>query len=184
MLLGYNSYKSVCKPRKFDFSESEGSGTRLHALMHNLHYGFVLRLQVHLMNKISMPQTCLSYKKGTRLLVAIYGRHLAIVQHNTNFITVHSRVTVGSCLMEYKYKLLCQFAHAVAHRMLYTSILSIRMTLLHGHTNSLKKVVVFFQFAIVCLQSYWVPVFGVSSRLSATVALFCCKITVSCSGSV
>ena len=167
MLLGYNSCKSMCKPKKFDFSESEGSGTRLHAL---IHYGFVLRLQVHLMNKISMPQTCLSYKKGTRLLVTME----AIVQHNTNFITVHSRVTVGSCLMEYKYKLLRQFAHAVAHRMLYTSILSICMTLLHGHMNSLKKG--FFQFAIVCLQSYWVPVFGVSSSLLATVALFCFKI--------
>jgi len=48
-------------------------------------------------------------------------------RHNTNFTTVHSRVTVGSCSKEYKYKLLCQFAHIVAHKMPHTSISSIYM---------------------------------------------------------
>ena len=53
-----------------------------------------------------MSQTCLyniSYKKATRLCTTTsrYKWHLAIVQHNTNFATVLSQVTVGSCLVEY-----------------------------------------------------------------------------------
>ena len=33
--------------------------------------------------------------------------------HNTNLATIHSQVTIGSCLMEYEYKLLCQFTTTV-----------------------------------------------------------------------
>ena len=39
--------------------------------------------------------------------------HLAIVQHSTNFATVHSQVTVGDCSVEYEYKLSRQFTAAV-----------------------------------------------------------------------
>ena len=42
-------------------------------------------------------------------------------------------------LLEYEYKRLCQFACAVAHRMLYTSVLSICTTSLQGHTKSFGK---------------------------------------------
>ena len=64
-----------------------------------------------------------------------YRGHLALVQHNTNFTTVHSPVTVGGCSVKYKYKLLCQFACFVVHRMLYTSVFSICTTLVQGHTK-------------------------------------------------
>ena len=37
--------------------------------------------------------------------------------------------------MEYEYKFLQQFARVVAHRMPYTSVLSICTTLLQGHTK-------------------------------------------------
>ena len=59
-----------------------------------------------------------------------------IVWHNTNFITVHSRVTIGGCSMKFEHKIEHQFAHAIAHRMPYTSILFICMTLLQGYTKS------------------------------------------------
>ena len=49
--------------------------------------------------------------------------------------TVHSRVTVRGCSVEYEYKFLHQFARVVAHRMPYTSVLSIYTTLLQGHTK-------------------------------------------------
>ena len=60
------------------------------------------------MNKISMSQTCLyniSYKKATRYLQqpSCYRGHSALVQHNTNFAIVHSRVTVGGNLVECEY---------------------------------------------------------------------------------
>ena len=66
-------------------------------------------------NKISRSQTCLYsifYQKRYRIYTTIsrYRGHSAIVWHSTNFATVHSRVTEGGCLMEYKYKLLCQFS--------------------------------------------------------------------------
>ena len=65
-----------------------------------------------------------------------YRSHSAIVQHDTNLATVYSQVTVGSCLVEYEYKLLCHLVcDHVLHRMLYTSILSICTTLLQGHTK-------------------------------------------------
>ena len=67
-----------------------------------------------------------------------YRGHSAIVQHNTNVATVHSRVTVGGCSVEYEYKLLRQFARVVAHRMPYTSILSICTTSLQGRTNPVR----------------------------------------------
>ena len=83
-----------------------------------------------------------------------YRGHSAIVQHNTNFATVHSRVTVGGCSVEYEYKLSHQFAHVVAHRMPYT-YLFIR----HRCRATRSVFEKFFQFAVVCLQSYWVPIF-------------------------
>ena len=76
-----------------------------------------LRLRVLFMDKISMTQTCLyniSYQKATGFFTTSrYRRNLAIVWHNTNFATAHSRVTVGSCSVEYKYKLLHQFTTMV-----------------------------------------------------------------------
>ena len=100
-----------------------------------------------------------------------YREHSVIVQHNTKFATVHSQVIVGSCSVEYDYKLLHKFAHIVAHRMPYTSNLSFFPTLPQGHT---KRFLIFFQFAIVCLRSYWIHILQVSSNLSATATLFCC----------
>ena len=65
-----------------------------------------------------------------------YERHLVIVRHNSKFATVHSRVTVSGCSIEFEYNFLRQFSHAVACRMPYISILSICMTSLQGHTKS------------------------------------------------
>ena len=92
------------------------------------------------MNKISMSKTCLynfSYIKATGYLqqpVTTEGIS-ATVQPNTNFTTVHNRVTVGGCSVEYEYKFLRQFGRVVAPRMPYTSVLSICMTSLQGHTK-------------------------------------------------
>ena len=91
-------------------------------------------------NKINMLQPCLyniSYKKSHRIFTTTshYRGHSAIVRHNTNFATVHSRVTVGGCSMKYEYKFLRQFTH-VARRMPYTSVLSVCTTSLQGHTKS------------------------------------------------
>ena len=71
---------------------------------------FTLRYGYIFMNKISMSQTCLytiSYQIATGFFTPTshYRGHSAIVGHNTNLATVHSRVTVGGCLMEYEYKL-------------------------------------------------------------------------------
>ena len=125
------------------------------------------------MNKISMSKTCLynfSYKKlpdiyNNQSLRRAFSYSSA---YNTNFATVHSRVTVGGCSVEYEYNLLLQFARVVAHRM-YTSVLSICTILLQGHTK-------FFQFAVVCFQSLSVPVFRIFSSLSAIAAQFCSEI--------
>ena len=69
------------------------------------------------MNKISMSQTCkynISYPKSHRIFTTSrYRGHSAIVQHNTNVATAHSQVTVGSCSVEYEYKLLRQFTTTV-----------------------------------------------------------------------
>ena len=51
------------------------------------------------MNTIGMSQTYL-YN-----ITSHYKGHLAIVQHNTNFTTVHSQLRVGGCSVEYEYKL-------------------------------------------------------------------------------
>ena len=99
-----------------------------------------------------------------------YRGHSAIVQPNTDFATVHSQVTEGGCSVEYEYKLLHQFAWAVAHRMPYTSILSICATSLQGHTKCFWKKN--FPVHRSCFRSHWVPVFQVSSSLSAIAALF------------
>ena len=66
------------------------------------------------MNKISMSQTCLhniSYEKANGVLQQLVPTEG--VQHNTNFATVHSQVTVHGCSMEYEYKLLRQFSTTV-----------------------------------------------------------------------
>ena len=70
------------------------------------------------MNKICMSQTCLfniSSKKlpgfdqqktvATEGYIPLY----TSLAYNTNFTTVHSWATVGSCLVQYEYKMLCQF---------------------------------------------------------------------------
>ena len=104
------------------------------------------------MNKISMLQPCLS---TTFLQQPVATEGICL------FATVHSQVTIGSWSMEYKYKLLHQFAWFVAHRMFYLFV--------WHHCRAkwrLKK----FQFGIVCLRSYWVLVLQVSCSLSATAA--------------
>ena len=92
------------------------------------------------MNKIISYMFKLVYKLPDVLHqpVTMEGIRL-VVRHNTNFITVHSRVTIGGCSMKFEHKIEHQFAHAIAHRMPYTSILSICMTLLQGHTKSFLK---------------------------------------------
>ena len=88
--------------------------------------------------KISMSKTCLFFLPKSYWIFTTtshYRGHSAIVQPNTNFAIVHSRVTVGGCSVEYEYKFLRQFARIVAHRMPYTSVLSICTTLLQGHTK-------------------------------------------------
>ena len=62
------------------------------------------------MNTISMSQTRLYNISYQRIFTTIshYRGHLAIVQHNTNFATVHSQVTVGGCSVKYECKLLRQ----------------------------------------------------------------------------
>ena len=66
----------------------------------------ILRLWVHVpeqnqyvTNLYVLPKswnfTITSHHRGIRLLV----------QHNTNFSTVHSQVTIGGCSVEYDYKL-------------------------------------------------------------------------------
>ena len=59
--------------------------------------------------------------KATTIFITTshYRRHLAIVWHNTNFATVHSRVIVGGCSVEYEYKFPCQFARIVAQNAIY-----------------------------------------------------------------
>ena len=58
----------------------------------------------------------------------VNGVTIRLVWHNTNFATVDSQVTVCGCSVEYEYKFLRQFAHVVAHRMPFTSVLSICTT--------------------------------------------------------
>ena len=97
------------------------------------------------MNKISMSQTCMynfflqkSYQIFTT--TSRYRRHSAVVWYNSKFATVHSRVTVGGCSMDFEYNFLCQFARAVAHTMLYISVLdSICTASLQGHTKRFWK---------------------------------------------
>ena len=57
--------------------------------------------------KVTGGQTCLySISYAIRFSTTSHYRgHSAIVWHNINFTTVHSRVTVGSCLVECEYKL-------------------------------------------------------------------------------
>ena len=61
------------------------------------------------------------YQKGTGFFTttSCYRGHSAIVQHNANFATVHSPVTVGDCSVEYEYKLLCQFTTMVVRTRWY-----------------------------------------------------------------
>ena len=51
---------------------------------------------------------CITFPTKSYWIFAItnyYWRHLALVWDNTNFTTLHSRVIVASCSVEYKYKL-------------------------------------------------------------------------------
>jgi len=50
------------------------------------------------------------------------------VRHNTNLATVHSRVTVGGCWMEYEYKLLRQFTTTVGGTRCYLWLKRARAT--------------------------------------------------------
>ena len=91
-------------------------------------------------NRISRSQTCLYsifYQKRYRIYTTIsrYRGHSAIVWHSTNFATVHSRVTEGGCLMEYKYKLLCQFSTAVGGTRWYLWLKQSHSNSLQGHTK-------------------------------------------------
>ena len=63
-----------------------------------------------------------SHQKATRFFTTTshYGRHSVIVQHNSKFATVHSRVTVDGYSMEFEYNFLHQFTRAIAHTMPYT----------------------------------------------------------------
>ena len=68
------------------------------------------------MNKITKYATTLPVQKKSYRIFTITSRyrgHSALVQHNTNFATVHSWETVGGCLVEYEYKLLHQFTTTV-----------------------------------------------------------------------
>ena len=75
------------------------------------------------MNKIGVSQTCLyniSYHKDTGFLqqpVTTEGIWL----YNTNLATVHSRVTVGGCLVKYEYKLVHQLTTTVGRTRCYYS---------------------------------------------------------------
>ena len=86
------------------------------------------------MNKISMSKTCLykfSCKKAIYQIFTTTSRyrgHLATVQHNTNFATVHSRVTVGGCSVDYEYKLLHQFTTTVGGASCYYDLNRARAT--------------------------------------------------------
>ena len=58
----------------------------------------------------------------------------SIVQVN-NFTTVHSRVTVGGCSMEYKYKLLCQFTTTVGGARCWLWLKKSQSNSQQGHTK-------------------------------------------------
>ena len=64
-----------------------------------------------------------------------YRGHSAIVQHNTNFATVHSQVTVGGCSVEYEYKLLRQFTTTVGGTRCYLWLKQSQSNSLQGHTK-------------------------------------------------
>ena len=92
------------------------------------------------MIKISMSQTWLyniSFQKSYRIftITSRYRGHLALVCHNTNFATVHSRVTVGGCSVEYKYKLLCQFTKTVGGTRCYLWFKESQSNSPQGHTK-------------------------------------------------
>ena len=97
------------------------------ALDSNFRSEFFLSSQVKVMygymfmNRISMSQTCLMTFPTKKIFTTTsrYRGHSALVRHNTNFATVHSRVTVGSCSVEYEYKLLRQFTTTVEEARCY-----------------------------------------------------------------
>ena len=85
-----------------------------------------------------MSKTCLynfSYKKNYWIFITPrhYRGHSAIVQPNTNFATVDSRVTVGGCSMEYEYKLLRQFTTTVGRTSCNSSLKKSQSNSLQGH---------------------------------------------------
>ena len=90
-------------------------------------------------NKISMSQTCLyniSYQKAVDFTTTSrYRGHSAILQHNTNFASVHSQVTVDSCSVEYEYKPLRQFTTMVGGTRCYLWLKQSQSNSLRGHTK-------------------------------------------------
>ena len=57
----------------------------------------------------------------------------AIVQHKTNFATVHSQVTLGGCSVENEYKLLCQFTTTLGGTSCYLWLTQSQRNSLQGH---------------------------------------------------
>ena len=69
------------------------------------------------------------------IITSCYRGHLALVRHNTNLATVHCRVAVGGCSVEYKYKLLCQFTKTVGGTRCYLWFKESQNNSLQGHTK-------------------------------------------------
>ena len=61
--------------------------------------------------------------------------HSATVQHNTNFATVRSQVTLGGCSVDYEYKLLRQFTTTVGGTSCYLWLEQSQSNSLQGHTK-------------------------------------------------
>ena len=66
---------------------------------------------------------------------------------------IQQKSALGKSYIKYEYKLLCQFARDVAHRMPYTSVLSICTTSLQGHTK-----VRIFTGCLFCVGAYYLDV--------------------------
>ena len=114
-----------------------------------------------------MSRTCLyniSYKKNYQIFTTTccYGRHSAIVRHNTNFAIVHRQMTQTSTSV---------FSCCCLQNALYLFV--------QHHCRATPRVFEkIFRFSIVGLWSYLVPIFWVSSSLTATATLFYCEIWV------
>ena len=78
---------------------------------------------------------CIQIRYQILTTTSHYRGHLTIFQHNTNFATIHSGVTVGSSSV-CKYKLLHHFAMMVEGTRCYLWLK--QSNLLHGHTNHFR----------------------------------------------